>query len=1024
MRDNKNDNLVDLRRERGLASEEENFSSDRRVENNQAEDQTEDKIEKIRVNASEVSLEQAFSENRKSKTSPRIPFGKDKRELSGRLDGAIKKLLYLLAFLLPIFVLPFSMEIYEFNKILLLFIISGLAFLLWLAKMILIDRKIEIVRTPLDRPIAIFIFLVLVSTAFSVDKASSVLGFYGRFSDSLLVYLSLAMVYFVGVNVIGNSARTRWFHSGSSPVEPECEESVKSASGFHSPGGTMEPATFTNNLIRAFLASSFIVVTASLIYSFGFKFIPWDEAGFRSFNFVGGSLNILAIYLAAVILIALGWRASAASVLSKHLMSSLIVMSLVLLTMIDFIPAWIVLAVCLVLVLGLMGAGRWFHSGSSPVEPECESASGLHSPKGTMEPAASRDEATPRPYISTGVILLISIAFIATSLTALNDNVQSNLESSLISSSVKNRLISSGDGQSAQDGFTREVILDKNTAVSITMAGLKSVKSDPISVAVGSGPGTYLYNFSKFKPAEFNNGVFWNLRFDKAGSEILEKVSTLGVFGILSYLAIIVLAMGMFLKMMFRKDLRWFHSGSSPVEPECETSAKRFHSPIGTMEPASFIYLFAAWFGLLLFQFLYIESITIKFIFCLLTVILAAEYCANRWFHSGSSPVEPECDSAKRFHSPGGTMEPTYTLNFKKEPSAFYSSLLALLVVTLAFGYFCYSQINFYQADAIYKKARMRQNEALRNPNLTREQAWEVLDQGAADLERAVEKNSRRGEYKIYLSDIYLNRASIVFQEENQKGEGEKDDQKIAVEVKNTIDRAKSAADASPNSIVFRQKLAALYADLAKNMGVAGANDWAVKTYQEAIKLEPTNPFLRAELGRAYSFAKKTDFAISELEKALELKENHLDAGFQLGMAYEVQEDNQKAIDQLSSLGSVERMEAFIASGQIVGPNNSSVDIDIAFQLGRIYYNEGETGKAKNIFLKITKVNPTHSNAHYSLGLIYEKEGNDEMALKEFEIVLTANPGNEEVKGKVNKLKGTGDKIIEKEEEIKEETEE
>ena len=888
----------------------------------------------------------------------------------GKLGNKFKKFLnplnplYLLAFLLPIFVLPFSTEIYEFNKTLLLFFISGLAFLLWLAKMILIDKKIEIVRTPLDLPIVIFISLVLVSTAFSVDKVSSVLGFYGRFSDSLLVYLSLAMVYFTGVNNIGNRGSSV-IASGAAAERGNLAVNGNDSDS-RSDDANNEIASPTarndgNNFIRAFLASSFIIVVASLIYSFGFKFIPWDEAQFRSFNLTGGSLNILAIYLTAVILIALGWRGAGSktpSVLRKHLMSVLIIMSLILLTLVDFILAWIVLAVCLVLALGLMGARKVIAG-----HPESKGAGyqGIFAPF---------------------LILLISLAFIATSLTALNDNVQDNLKSSLISSSIKNRLLSSSDNQSAgNDGFTREVILDKKTAASITITGLENVKTDPISVIIGSGPGTYLYNFAKYKPAEFNNSNFWNLRFDKAGSEILEKISTLGVLGTLSYLIIIVLVTGMFLKVMFRKI------------------------PLTPFDKGGNIYLFAAWLGLLLFQFLYLESTTIKFVFWLLTMVLAVEYYVSA--RNAGYPVSKDTE-----------YQGLFVLNLKKEPSAFYSSLAVLLAITVGFGYSCCRQISFYQGEMIYKNTRAEQDRALENGNLASNQAWEILDRNEDDLKKAVAKNPYRGEYKTYLSDIYLNRANLAFQEESKKSKDKKNTARIATEVKNAIDYAKSAADSSPNNIIFQQKLAAIYAALAKSMEVAGASDWAVKSYQKAIELEPTNPILRAELGKIYAAGGKTDSAISEFTKALELKNNYSDAGLQLGLAYEKQGNNKKAVDQLNSLGSIERIDNFIASGKIISSNSSSIDIDIAFQLGRIYYNQGKTSKAKSIFLKIIKVNPTHSNAHYSLGLIYEKEGNDEMALREFEIVLAANPENSKVISKVNELRGMDERIGEKEKKI------
>ncbi|NOQ68081.1 tetratricopeptide repeat protein [Patescibacteria group bacterium] len=867
-------------------------------------------------------------------------------------DKAIRYLLYFLVFLLPIFVLPFSVEIYEFNKVLLLFFISSSAFLLWLIKMILIDRRLTFVKTPLDLPIIIFISIALISTVFSVDKVSSILGFYGRFSDSLMVYLSLAMLYFVGVNCAARSVILRSDSDEESQNDARGIESLDPSTPLRS--AQDDSSSFTNNLIKAFLASAFVAAIAGLIYFFGFKFIPWEEAQFRSFNLVGGSLNVFGVYLTAVILIALGYRSRAASAFSKHLTTLLIVMSLILLMFVDFVLAWIVLAISLFAVL-VLGVALRFHS------PEIS---------GTMEPAIK----TRQRLVSTGLIFLVSLVFIASSLTIVNKRIQPDAQfnseaiftESLISKSIKNRLADSSNGNqiAREDAFTREVILDKKTAVSIVVEG---AKKDLFAGVIGSGPGTYLYNFSKFKPAEFNNNAFWNIRFDKAGSEILEKVSTVGILGTLSYLLIVILAMGMFLKMLLKIPPTPFDKGGN-------------------------LYIFSAWFGLLLFQFMYLEATTTKFIFWLLTIILVAEYVA-----------------VKRFHSPNGTIKLTI-INLKKDRSAFYSSLGALLIFAFILVNSYSHQFKFYQAEAGYKNVVLRQNKALKT-SLTREQIWEVLNQNVSDMEKSVERNSQRGDYKIYLSDIYFNRATLAFQEEIGKGEDEKDTQRIALEVKNAIDYAKSAADASPNNIVFQQKLAIIYNNLDKNIGVDGAKEWAVKKYLGAIKLEPANPVLNTELGKIYISANETDAAIGEFEKALSLKENYLDAGLQLGLAYEIQGNSQKAISQLISLGSVERIDSVIAAGQVVSPVGASLDIDAAFQLGRIYYNEGRNSKAKNLFLKIAKINSTHSNARYSLGLIYEKEGEYELALREFEIVSAMNPGNEEVTERVDKLK----KIVEKE---------
>ena len=820
---------------------------------------------------------------------------------AGIFDKAILWIIYALVFSLPLFLLPFSIEIFEFNKALLLFAVSSLAFLIWIAKMIVIDRRIVFVKTPLDIPIIIFIFIILLSTALSVDRTSSILGFYGRFSDSLMIYLSLAMLYFVGVN----SAVLRQAQDDNR----QAQDSSKS---------------LINNLIKTFLASSFIVIIVSLSYSFGLKFIPWDETQFRSFNLVAGSLNVLGIYLVSVIIIALYYLLENKNALVKYLVYLLIAASLILLVIIDFMPAWIVLAISLFvsLILTLMIQKRHFAG-------------------------------TRHCLIPTGLIIIVSLIFIATSLTFINKDVESNFESSSISSSIQDRITPLMDNGQIEDGngFAKEIILDKKTAISIAIEG---IKKDPVSGIVGTGPGTYLYNFSKFKPVEFNNSIFWSVRFDKAGSEIIEKISTIGILGTISYLLIIVLTIGMFLRTIsfpFQKGGRGNFDGA---------------------------YLFSAWLSLLLFQFLYLESTTIKFIFWMLTIALAVKYCSSR--------IQ---DTEKNIF---------WDIKIRRSNCIFYLSLLLVITAPIAASY--YYQIRFYQAETVYKNTIFAYDKAIKDTSLTKQDARDILDESIESLKEVIEKNPYNGSYKFYLSDIYFNRLAIVIQEESEKNDEEKNNQIIAQEMKNVVDYAKNAADENPNNIFFQQRLGNIYAYMFSNIKIADADEWAIRKYNKAIGLEPSNPILHTELGKIFvsqyseSMAEdRINDAISEFEKALELKSDYLDAGLQLGLAYEIKGDNKKAISQLNS---------FLESG--------TADVNLAFQLGRIYYNSGNINEAKNIFLEIARIQPNNSNARYSLGLIYEKEENNKEALREFEAVLFLNPDNQEVVEKIDDLK----KLIEK----------
>lgn len=51
---------------------------------------------------------------------------------------------------------------------------------------------------------------------------------------------------------------------------------------------------------------------------------------------------------------------------------------------------------------------------------------------------------------------------------------------------------------------------------------------------LGTGPATFGFNFTKYKPIEFNDSRFWNIRFDTAYNEFLQTLSTTGFLGIIA----------------------------------------------------------------------------------------------------------------------------------------------------------------------------------------------------------------------------------------------------------------------------------------------------------------------------------------------------------------------------------------------------------------------------------------------------------------------------------------------------------
>ena len=68
-------------------------------------------------------------------------------------------------------------------------------------------------------------------------------------------------------------------------------------------------------------------------------------------------------------------------------------------------------------------------------------------------------------------------------------------------------------------------------------------------------------------------------------------------------------------------------------------------------------------------------------------------------------------------------------------------------------------------------------------------------------------------------------------------------------------------------------------------------------------------------------------------------------------------------------------------------------------------YQLGDISGARGAFANLLSINPNYSNAKYYLGLIYDRDGNKQAAIKEFEEILQLNPGNADVKRILDNLK-------------------
>lgn len=110
-------------------------------------------------------------------------------------EKTIEYSFYVLFFLVPLIWLPFTSELFEFNKMILVYLLTAVVTGAWLIKS-LVNKKFELTRTTLDIPILIFLIANILSTIFSMDPHTSIFGYYGRWHGGLLSTFSYIILYY------------------------------------------------------------------------------------------------------------------------------------------------------------------------------------------------------------------------------------------------------------------------------------------------------------------------------------------------------------------------------------------------------------------------------------------------------------------------------------------------------------------------------------------------------------------------------------------------------------------------------------------------------------------------------------------------------------------------------------------------------------------------------------------------------------------------------------------------------------
>jgi O-antigen ligase len=121
------------------------------------------------------------------------------------IDKIIYYLFAALFTLTPLIVFHKTSELFEFNKIIFIYIVATLIFFFWLLKSFLL-KKIIIKKTYLDKLIIFFLISQFISTIFSIDRHTSIFGFYGRFNGGLLSIIFYIGLYYALISNLNKEA--------------------------------------------------------------------------------------------------------------------------------------------------------------------------------------------------------------------------------------------------------------------------------------------------------------------------------------------------------------------------------------------------------------------------------------------------------------------------------------------------------------------------------------------------------------------------------------------------------------------------------------------------------------------------------------------------------------------------------------------------------------------------------------------------------------------------------------------------
>lgn len=300
------------------------------------------------------------------------------------------------------------------------------------------------------------------------------------------------------------------------------------------------------------------------------------------------------------------------------------------------------------------------------------------------------------------------------------------------------------------------------------------------------------------------------------------------------------------------------------------------------------------------------------------------------------------------------------------------------------------------EMEAKYEKARQQANKA--EQDLLFQQKSANNGKSASSASAKTAKTSPESETQL----AELNRQIAAIRKEN---ENLKD--KLA-------QTARTPSSAASSSEAEQDYLAGKSAMDSKDINTA------IDKFKEAQLLEPNNSKYAIDYSIALAEDHQYAEAIDVLRRYLQRNPIDREAYNQLGKLYLLNDQADAANQAFSRAMSTSTLNNYATSLKKLGRTTDAEsvfklalslnpkDSEVLFNLGNLYNSENKLEQARNKYLEAIQIRPDFAEAHYNLGLIFSKMGDNVKAVSHLEKFLQLSPNArnaETIRAYVQKLK-------------------